>query len=725
MIKYLIIPLILVVSSTTLAQDEFNFEQYYSGNTTIKNLSKTSYDKVDSLYKEYINWFGIPDNESYRDFVFEYSFFMEELNKSGRVFYHNDLNDYLNGLKNEILRGNEFKNRIRVLTVNSSSLNAFTNDLGTIYVNVATIAKVKNETELLVILAHEIAHVLKRHSYQIEDLENRFNSRQFDGINKLDNFTRHNYSRMHELEADSMAYALLNSMGVDLHQASGVFDRLKNSENPVYGNAVELREGWGKSTANIEILEQLQRFSFGEDYTSELVSDTLTTHPSVEQRKEAFDAVLLAQEAVDGKASIRFSESQLMASILLLDSYLKDHEYSKGLYHAMQLRSRFPDNLHIEKNILKFLLLITQNNYEQGIEIINNYGSDCNDLAFMQYRYGLLHISPLEMNLLTYQTILDFLDKHPNNTYALKLKSFALQFLYKYNPDLFKSNVNGLEFNKGLKYKQYAYSFSPLHILTSNEYDRKRELEEEGFLLVNKRFVDSNYVQTFLQDFNDFEALNAARESYKKRRDIFESTLTLDQFMLNFTDEKESPYRKGTHIAFDQIDPNARIGLIQSDTYFFTYNKKTKKNELAFEKTMKWEQRINDLLFEEKLFDLYMTNRIGNEQSITIADNYDHHTLSAWIGETLTFKDLVYSASDEEISRQIAEDSLDYVVYNMNYISKEKNGYRNVFYDIYFDINSMGIAYVSCVTTTRKPRVNYLRHIYYQSLNGVKKKKKK
>jgi len=702
----------------------FDLDQFYTSEKIISNLGKSSLDKIDSLYDDYIDWQNIsPDQKNIREFVFEYNYFLEQLNKSGRVFYENEINTYLNDLKNEILAKDKSRDRIQVFTVNSSDLNAFTNDFGAIYVNIGTLAKVRSETELLVILAHEISHVLLRHSYKIEDLNRRFEENQFDGINNLDTYERHNYSRQHELEADKMAYDLLQAMGVDLSVASDIFDRLQFNSNPVFEFPIYLNEGWGVSSNKKPLLLALEAFSQSSTLISKIKSDSITTHPSVEQRRNLYFETILSVEDSRRESSPSFQHCRHLASMVLLGTYATDHMYIEGLYLAMQLQQLYPNDPIVAKSKLKFLMLLTQNNYEQDVEVINNYGSSCNDTAFMQYRHSLLHISPLELNIITYQTICDYATES-TDPYVARLKEISLQFFYRYNPNLFEADGSGVKIKNNFIYNKISYAFAPYKLFTESEKERAIELRKEGYLLVEKRIGSEQLVTDFIQNFNDIETLNTARANYKNRRDSFEKMLTLDQFLLDFDSQKSNqPYKKGKHLAFGKISQDARIGLIQSDTYVSKLNKYENTWSIDYEKTLKLEHEIAEILSEELLFDAYLSNRFVENRTLSISDNYQHHLLSSWISETMTFRDLVYSVTDEEFSTYMKNDSLDYIVYNMNFIGKGKGGYMNLFYDIYFDVESMGIAYVSCVTSRKKPSRNYLRHYYYQSLNGIRLKK--
>jgi hypothetical protein len=162
---------------------ELNLSQFYSSSHPHSSLSTSSKDRLDSLYTAYLKEHHIEeDNGTYEDFIYDYNFFLEKLNKSGKVFSGDELTVYLNGLKDELLASHPKKESIKVYTTNFDQLNAFTNDFGNVYVNVATIAKMDSEMKLRVILAHEIAHVLMRHSYEMASLDNRFSKENIEKI---------------------------------------------------------------------------------------------------------------------------------------------------------------------------------------------------------------------------------------------------------------------------------------------------------------------------------------------------------------------------------------------------------------------------------------------------------------------------------------------------------------------------------------------------------------
>lgn len=227
---------LLILSSAfqlTAQQQDINLEQFYTSLESHKTLDVSSKERIDSLYKAYLLEHNIAeDNGAFEAFIYDYNYFLEKLNKSGKVFSGDELSVYLNKMKDEILVNHPKKNAINVYLTNFEELNAFTNDFGSIYVNVATIAKVDSEMELRVILAHEIAHVLMRHSFKMANLDNHLSGNEIERINEISDFESHQFSQIQELEADSIAYGLLQGLGYDLSELQDLFHKLNSSRDP-------------------------------------------------------------------------------------------------------------------------------------------------------------------------------------------------------------------------------------------------------------------------------------------------------------------------------------------------------------------------------------------------------------------------------------------------------------------------------------------------------------
>ena len=81
------------------------------------------------------------------------------------------LNDYLNVVAQRLVPP-EVKEagllKIRIRTIKDPSLNAFTYPNGAVYVHTGLLARIENESQLAVVLAHEITHATNRHALEFQ-----------------------------------------------------------------------------------------------------------------------------------------------------------------------------------------------------------------------------------------------------------------------------------------------------------------------------------------------------------------------------------------------------------------------------------------------------------------------------------------------------------------------------------------------------------------------------
>jgi hypothetical protein len=194
---------------------------------------------------------------------------------------------------------------------------------------------------------------------------------------------------------------------------------------------------------------------------------------------------------------------------------------------------------------------------------------------------------------------------------------------------------------------------------------------------------------------------------------------TIDEFIVDFDPDKSyKKFRKGKSNRVNPIPDSVVTALVQTDTYVFTRG--LKGVSMDTKKTLEVEGMISELLQGENYFDKDLTNLNRTEGKTSIRDNYMHYLLTNWIGECLNFEDLVYSAADEEIVDYLASANTEYLVYNFNILNKSKSNsnYRCLYYNLYFDLKTMGVAYVSAIASSKKPNKKYLKHYFHQAHFG-------
>ncbi len=81
------------------------------------------------------------------------------------------LGDYLNGVAQRLVPDDVRRQgvlKIRVQAIRDPSLNAFTYPTGSVYVHTGLLARMENESQLAIVLGHEITHATNRHALEFE-----------------------------------------------------------------------------------------------------------------------------------------------------------------------------------------------------------------------------------------------------------------------------------------------------------------------------------------------------------------------------------------------------------------------------------------------------------------------------------------------------------------------------------------------------------------------------
>src|ERR1043165_2825518 len=98
-------------------------------------------------------------------FFLKSNFIMNEVLHSGRVLFGDPVTQYLNNIKDILLKDDpQLRDKIRIYTFRSSEVNAYTSNDGIVLVTTGLIAQAENESQLAFILSHEFQHYISRHA---------------------------------------------------------------------------------------------------------------------------------------------------------------------------------------------------------------------------------------------------------------------------------------------------------------------------------------------------------------------------------------------------------------------------------------------------------------------------------------------------------------------------------------------------------------------------------
>lgn len=716
---YRFLLLLSLLSTTTVSAQEINLDQFYTSSDSHSALSVSTSEEIQSIYENYIKEHNINETENtHKQFVYEYNFFLEKLKRSGLIFSGDEISRYLNSIKDHILDGHKKQGDIHVYLANFESLNAFTNDFGNIYFNVGAVARLESEEELAVILAHEIAHVLLRHSFKMEDMGGHFDDRELAEIDEISEFERHKFSQHQELEADSLAYILLSGTKYQLTNLDPLFSKLKESQNPFFSTSIYLKD-LTLTNFGTDYLNKMDSLVISEELFNSIENqDTLNTHPSVEERKELYRKIGLAKpDEITLHNNVQFKKLRLLASHVVANTLMMEEKYVDALYLFGQLRLAYPEDNYLLKQWLKCQMLVVQSKYAQEENpIVNTYGESCTDTSYLRFRRGILSIPPLEMNMITIRN-LQYTKKAFDISYVDRLLHISYQFLYLQNPSMIRF------WNKQLiMIKEYLPKSDQLvlPLLTTERHEHYKDLQKRGFIRVDSSIRDTTLLYEFIDSFSDYPNFNDAISYYRKERDKHESMLTIDQVAIDFDPDvlfKVLKHTK-THLYKEEIhgEPNipnsTNSAFLHSDTY--VYKKIGNRMELDIEQSLQVHDSIIRILDMDSSFRVNISNLNIGESRVSVRDNYVHYLLINWLSSSLRFSDLRYSSADEEITNYIESMNIRYLVFDINVLKckKSNSGYKSLHYRLYFDTEAKGVAYVRKIASKKKPTQKYLKYYF-------------
>jgi Zn-dependent protease with chaperone function len=733
--KLYLLLLLFYFSATRLqAQvDEQVLEQFYNSDYRAPELNLSSASRLKSLFNYYSKQNigeGKLDKNEYEEFVYRSNFFLEKLNKSGQVFYNDTISRYLNSLKNILLKDHPKRDIISVYLTRHPSFNAFTNDFGKIYVNIASISKLQNETELLALLAHEISHILNRHTHKFEEFRKTMEGDGWRDQRENRVLIRHVFSREQEYEADMNGFKLLANAGIDLNKAANIFDKLRFDLDPNLQGSSDYSLLTAGSPFLIEFLNSTQKNSNQEfKNIKEYESDSLLTHPlSAKRKAEILKYLELNNTPGTYIETGHFEYIHQVADFVLINTYIENGWFIECLDHVLKLRKQMPKNLYLVKSQAKLLLLITQDKYDATpfSQFINDKGSAYEDSSFLAFKEMFLMMNSMDMNVMSL-LIVEKLEKDYNIPYLQRIHSYLVQFLYKYNENLFS--------NKGGQIALKSYEKLDSNTIHVNDQELelnlnlaqikryKKLLEKENFVPVTMRnahsslAITSHFLKSYSLTVSDLESI----ENYKLQRNRFENMLTLDEVLIT-TNPKEAIkyYKSGKYNKTKNLKTLNNVALVQSSNLFL--KESYRSYILNYKKSMDLEVKMLPVLSSFSLIDRNYSNVAVSE--ITMESINYHYYLMIWINERFTYNDLIYSLVDEQITEFRKNKKVDFLLYNINARAvKNKLSRKHVTfgYNIFFDLNSEGITFISKVASKEKGNYQIFKQLFYLTEYNIKK----
>ena len=353
--KKLLLPLVAAafIPGTIVAQDFDNYVPLRSSGTMPPIFTESLQLQYDQQLKKLAAEGNGPVTQQKKDFLAQNQYNLGSTLLSGKVLFNDPVSEYVSKVADKLLENDkELRSQLSFYILKSSDVNAFSYHQGVVLVNMGLVAQVENEAQLAYILAHEIAHYVKKHALNkyvdFIDIDH--------GGWRSDKYTsKITYSQESETEADQYGLELYEKSGYSLKEVTGAFDVLQYSYVPF--DDIE----FNKSFFEDKYLQFPDSFALKTTKTivsDEDFDDSRSTHPNIRKRKNSVSGRISKDDA--GRKKFlnpieEFRKAQKIARFELCRLYLIERDYPEAIYAAYMLLKKDPNSLYLKKIISKAL----------------------------------------------------------------------------------------------------------------------------------------------------------------------------------------------------------------------------------------------------------------------------------------------------------------------------------------------------------------------------------
>jgi hypothetical protein len=468
------------------------------------------------------------EQKAKEDFLLESSFFLDGLLRGGSVFFNDPVSEYLNNLKDFILRDNaELRDKIQVFTLKSTAVNAFATNEGVVLVTTGLLAHVRNEAALAMVMCHEFQHYLQRHAMKRHLVAKQNKKERVYRDDEALDLETCRYSRDQEMEADTLGLKLFLSTGYSSAALDDCFDLLLFAPYHYDLNAV-----WDKSffeSANLKFPAAFHLDTIAAIQPDSTEDDTRHTHPNVSKRRAAAKAVLAAQGAVEGPLYIlgeerfksitticRFEQSALM---------LQRQRYEATIFNTFLLLREYPESYFLRKTVVQALYGLARHRNE------NEFNGVHLPPDFVEGGHQPLHhffdlIEKPALNILALRFASDLCRQYPTDKSLADIRADLLKDMHFFHPEktmLLESQDAPAQYYDSL---QGFGAVQPSVVMVKSEKDdegNSEEVYENTYKPRQRNYADNYYrygLAEFLRDSAHTPLVAKAKEKAKKLKAV-------------------------------------------------------------------------------------------------------------------------------------------------------------------------------------------------------------
>ncbi len=369
-------------------------------------------------------------------------FLEEELLTGGQILYGEPMSEFVEKVGLKLLEGNEeLKDKLQFYVLRSHVPNAYATSGGLVFVSIGLLARLENEAQLAVILAHEIQHYVQRHSFQtfkdVQQAKKDFEGQALD--EKLSNLYR--FSKEQEMEADDLGYKMISKTSYHLEEGIYGFEMLKYSAYPFLETPLSLDSfaseyyQFPKSIFEKILQEKETAEKANKTADEKELLGTNQSHPHLDMRILALrDRVGKLKDAgkdlyIIGKPE--FEEMQKIARHELLLLFVRRADYGRAFYLTRVfelLYGQTPFISRVKANAIYALMIHKLSGHDlekYGCETVSNRGQ-WRDISSAFKHLAAKDLSALTLRILWLEHV-----KYPDDEFIQRILDESLLIIQK------------------------------------------------------------------------------------------------------------------------------------------------------------------------------------------------------------------------------------------------------------------------------------------------------
>ncbi len=393
--------ILILGSSFSQAQLPYDYtprERHSSQSTELIGGLAASFDEEDRI---------MGGNREVRKINFSRkTFFLSKVHE-GAFIKDDSLETYVNKVLQKIVTDNKLDPYPRrVLILASPYVNAICFGRGIYAVTISLLGRIENENQLAFILSHELAHdelghISARIAQEAKlDLAEKTQEQVakivsdkiiMDDINEFRKLVYgiSKHSRKNEMLSDSMSVALLSGAHYSEGEALSALSVLQSPQSPKREIGAEMFLPFHSPNYPFQDHWLNDRLTvFSKKYSGNFLysSDSVESHPTIELRKEALRSSRTNfKEGINHQPTEFVNQVTEIAAFETVETAFKNKEYDLCMYYAMQLHSRYPQNMYLVSRMGKVLLdLYEARNSNRFDEYVSQYTANyCDELKLI------------------------------------------------------------------------------------------------------------------------------------------------------------------------------------------------------------------------------------------------------------------------------------------------------------------------------------------------------